>query len=192
MSYLRPLIAALFLAAGPVLAVPLEDGEAAYSRKDYATALRLFRPLAQDGNAKAQRNLGLMYEIGRGVPKDYQQAIVWYRKAADQGDAFAQFNLGLMYHNGDGVPRDYQQAMVWYRKAADQGDTDAQVNLGVMYGKGQGGHKDVQQAYFWFLLASVGDNAGAVKARDLTEKILTPQQQAAAQADARNWKPAKR
>ncbi len=56
--------------AAPVAARQLEDAEAAYAKGDYATALRLFRPLADQGNAKAQYNLGSMYPVGWGVLRD--------------------------------------------------------------------------------------------------------------------------
>ncbi len=52
---------------------------------------------AEQGDAMAQFNLGVMYNTGRGVAQDYKQAVAWFRKAAEQGDAMAQFNLGLMY-----------------------------------------------------------------------------------------------
>ena len=52
---------------------------------------------AEQGDAEAQRALGLMYDNGRGVPQDYVEAIVWYRRAAEQGDAGAQLFLGNMY-----------------------------------------------------------------------------------------------
>ena len=64
---------------------------------DYATALREWTPLAKQGNASAQFNLGLMYRKGQGVPQDYKTAVKWYRLAAEQGNASAQFNLGVMY-----------------------------------------------------------------------------------------------
>ena len=84
-----------------------QDGLAAYERGDYATALREFRPLAEQGYAGAQHNLALMYYSGHGVPQDYGEARRWYRRAAEQGDANAQFNLGFMYYSGHGVPQDY-------------------------------------------------------------------------------------
>ena len=71
--------------AGAAVAGPLEDGEAAYQREDYATAYRLLRPLADQDNAEAQDMLGTMYVVGEGVPKDYSEAVKWYRRAADQG-----------------------------------------------------------------------------------------------------------
>ena len=75
--------------SGPALAGPFEDGVAAYAQEDYATALRLWLPLADQGNAKAQRNLGIMYQRGRGVPQDYAQAQKWFTLAAVAGDAYA-------------------------------------------------------------------------------------------------------
>jgi hypothetical protein len=79
---------------------PFEDAAAAYDRGDYATALRLYRPLADQGDAPAQNDLGLMYRDGRGVPQDYAEALTWYRLAADQGNAGAQNSLGVLYQNG--------------------------------------------------------------------------------------------
>ena len=80
-----------------VWAGELEDGKAAYEKGDYATALEKWIPLADQGHAPAQFNLGVMYASGQGVPQDYAAAINWYRKAADQGHAKAQSNLGIMY-----------------------------------------------------------------------------------------------
>src|SRR5713226_5680439 len=88
--------------AAPVAAGPYEDGLAAAQHGDYATALRLWRPLADQGHADAQNNLGVMYSNGRGVPQDYAEAARWYSKAADQGFAAGQYNLGIMYEQGHG------------------------------------------------------------------------------------------
>lgn len=96
--------------APQAVAGPLEDGFAAHSRGDYATALRLWRPLAEQGTATAQYNLGVMYYHGQGVPQNYAQAASWYRKAAEQENADAQASLGIMYTNGDGVPQNQAQA----------------------------------------------------------------------------------
>ncbi len=120
-----------------------DEGLTAYKAGKYKAALKEFLPLAKNGHASAQSNLGLMYDNGNGVAQDYSQAVYWYRKAADQGHASAQFNLGLMYDNGNGVAQDYSQAVYWYRKAADQGHASAQFNLGNMYYNGQGLHKTI-------------------------------------------------
>ena len=62
-----------------------QAAENAYNRGDYETALKKFLPLAEQGNASAQYNLGVMYANGRGVPQDYAEAMKWYRLAAEQG-----------------------------------------------------------------------------------------------------------
>ena len=109
-----------------------DEGKAAYNRGDYATAFKEFKSLADQGDAKAQYDLGLMYGNGQGVAKNYAEAVKWYRKAAEQGDADAQSNLGFLYANGLGVPKDNTEAMKWWSKAAAQGNANAQNNLSIM------------------------------------------------------------
>ena len=92
-------------AAAPAMS-QFGQGVAAYDRADYATAYRMWRPLADQGHASAQYNLGVSYDNGQGVAQDYAAAVSWYRKAADQGNASAQSNLGLMYAKGQGVAQD--------------------------------------------------------------------------------------
>jgi TPR repeat protein len=163
-SSLAVLILVLSLAAAPVAAGPLEDADAAYRRGDYATALRLWRPLADQGNADAQNNVGAMYAKGQGVVQDYAEAVKWYGKAADQGSAEAQLSLGVMYVNGQGVVRNFTEAVKWYRKAADQGLGAAQNNLGAMYYKGQGVAQSFTEAVKWFRKAAEQGNADAQSA----------------------------
>ena len=174
----------------------INAGVAAYKRGAYATAVREWRPLAEQGDAKAQYNLGLMYRKGQGVPQDDAEAVGWWRKAAEQGNAGAQNNLGVMYRNGHGVPQDDAEAVGWWRKAAEQGDANAQYNLGLIYKNGQGVPQDEAQAYMWFKLSSSTfppgeDRDDAVKNRDIVAKKMTPAQIAEAQKLAREWKPKK-
>ena len=95
--------------------------------KDYGEALKWYHLAANQGDASAQLNLGVMSRDGKGGPKNYADAIKWFRLAADQGLALAQFNLGLMYANGLG-PRDYVQAHMWLSLSAAQGTQDAPRN----------------------------------------------------------------
>ncbi len=104
-----------------VEAQDLSKGFDAWRRGDYASALRVFQPLAEQGNAEAQLNLGLMYASGKGVPRNYSSAEKWYGKAAEQGNGVAQFNLGRMYDEGRGVPQDYAEAYIWYSLAVSSG-----------------------------------------------------------------------
>ena len=109
-----------------------DEGLAAYNRGDFATALREFRPLAEQGDDDAQSHLGLMYSKGQGVPQDDAEAVRWYRKAAERGNASAQHNLGLMYASGKGAPQDDAQAHMWFNLAATQGDKDAAKNRDIV------------------------------------------------------------
>lgn len=132
MRYLIGLVLALSFAL-PVAAQNFQKGLEAYQRNDYAAALREWRPLAEQGDAAAQTNLGVMYDYGRGVPEDYAEALKWYRKAAKQGHANARFNLGNMYNIGRGVPEEHAEALKWFRKAAEQDHANAQFILGNIY-----------------------------------------------------------
>ena len=102
------------LLCGQAWAGTLEDGVEAVDRGDYATALRLLRPLAENGNPDAQINLGNMYFDGNGVPQDNAESVKWYLLAADQGSADAQITLGFLYEYGEAVPQDYVQAHKWF------------------------------------------------------------------------------
>jgi hypothetical protein len=107
--------------AGFAAADPFEDGYDALTSGDYATAMRLWRPLAEQGDAVAQYNLGFIYTNGQGVPQDDVAAASWYRKAAEQGYPAAQFKLGSMYFDGRGVQQDYVRALMWLNLAAARG-----------------------------------------------------------------------
>jgi TPR repeat protein len=96
-----------------------EDALSAFLRKDYAFEAQLFRPIAEQSNAKAQYNLGSMYDKGLDVSQDYQEALKWYRKAAEQGHARAQGNLGLIYAKGRGVSQDLVRAQMWFTVSAE-------------------------------------------------------------------------
>ncbi len=115
----------LLLALVPAYGQDFQKGLDAYDSGDYATALRGWRPLAEQGHAKAQFNLGVMYDKGTGVAQDDAEAVRLYRLAAEQGYARAQFNLGTMYDNGEGVAQDDAEAHMWFNLAAAQGDEDA-------------------------------------------------------------------
>jgi TPR repeat protein len=111
--------------AVPVFATPFEDGLNALEGGNYKTAMRLLRPLAAAGDARAQFRIGVMYVEGRGVPVDYSEAVGWLLQAADQGNTDAQNHLGFLYLYGRGVSKDYVSAHMWFDLAAAKGDVQA-------------------------------------------------------------------
>jgi uncharacterized protein len=102
----------------PLSGQTYEDANAAINRRDFRTALSILRPLAEQGNAKAQTALATMYEAGWGVPQNYTEAMNWHRRAADQKDPYGQMMIATMYRDGHGVPKDYVRAYMWYELAS--------------------------------------------------------------------------
>lgn len=104
----------------------VEDGQAAFDAKDYATALAKWKPLAEKGDPAAQAGMGLLYFQGAGVPRDHAEAGKWWTLAAEQGNAQAQFQLAFLYSQGlGGFPKDPVQAYKWWDLAASQGVEEA-------------------------------------------------------------------
>jgi len=134
--------AVMLLAAVTLSAQTFDNALAAYERGEFFVAADAFIKLAEQGDAKAQFRLGLMYYKGEGVRQDKVEAARLFRRAAEQGDAKAQFSLGAMYYDGDGVPINLTEAARLFHKAAEQGDAKAQFNLGVMWYEGHGVPKD--------------------------------------------------
>lgn len=182
------LVLSIVCLAAPAWA-DFKAGVDAYQRGDYATALREWQPLAEQGQALAQYNLGLLYANGQGVSKDDAQAQQWYEKAAAQGHADAQVNLGILYDYGRGVAQDYKKAVYWYRLSAKQGNELAQRQLGLMFERGDGVPQDYVQAYMWYTLGAANGAKRGAALRDALAKRMTPDQIAEAQQLAREWKP---
>lgn len=143
--------AALLAIAGPVpaMAGPFEDARAAQVRGDHSTAARIYRSLADQGNVAALTQLGILYRLGRGVPRDYGEALKMLRRAAALGSASAQYQVGDMHLRGLGVDQDLLEAARWYTRAAEQGHALAQYTLGILYKLGGGVRKSVPSSAKW-------------------------------------------
>jgi TPR repeat protein len=144
----------LLLSTPPALAGPLEDGQAAYDIDDYATAIALWRPLAEQGDAIAQYRLSRMYRNGLGVAVDDAEALKWAQRALDGGNIDANNIIGVLYSIGSAVPKDDAKAAALFRLAAENGLDKAQVNLAGMYYEGTGVAQSDEEAFGWFLRAA--------------------------------------
>jgi len=107
---------------------PEADAATAMARQDFATVLKIVRPLALKGEAWAQFALGHAYMQGEGVLQDYAEAVKWYRLAAQQGSSWAQNELGLAYVDSKGVAQDYVKAHNWFNLGAISGHVFAVNN----------------------------------------------------------------
>ena len=129
-------VAVLFIglmAHVPVANATWDEAAKAFAKKEYAAALKLFRPLAEKGNALAQYNIALMHRMGLGVTKDQREARKWSRLAAKQGNTDAQVMLGSLYAKADGgESADVARAYMWYEVAAEQGNAEAKKELAVI------------------------------------------------------------
>jgi len=140
----------LFVVPVPVMGADFQKGWDAYDKKDYATALNEWRPLAEQGNSDAQFSLGLMFELGFGVDKNLKIAIEWQLKSALQGYMPALEHLGGIFLKSG----DFNTARTLFEPVAKQGNPVAQYNLGLMYGRGHGVKIDHSTAAKWYKLAA--------------------------------------
>ena len=139
---------------------------------------------AEDGDAKSQWYLGVMYETGTEVSKDYKKSTKWFSLAANQGFAPAQFNLALNYDLGHGVLQDYVKAHKWLSLAATQGHNMAIITLAPSMNYVEA-HKS------WNLLATQGYSSAVMTREWEMAKKMTPSQIQEAHRLARNFKPKK-
>lgn len=175
------------LLAGGVRA-DFSQGQRAYEAGDYMTALELWTPLAEAGDARAQYFLGILYDDGLGAQDDAATAAEWYRRAADQGLAEAQFAIGLMRYGGHGVPRDLKIARDWIARAAEQGLPPAQSVLASIYYSGAGVPRDYVEAYKWLeIAATISPNDISSDLRDVAAKAMTAEEVEQAKARAKAW-----
>lgn len=154
-------IAASTVASAQSVAERMHTAAVAYHDKDFATAIAIWRPLAEQGSAEAQTLLGAMYWSGEGVPRDHAQAAKWYLRAARQGYARAQNDIGFMYGFGEGIPpHDDVQAYKWISLAIERYTAKNQDRLDQ-----------------------------AIKDKAALEARMTPAQLAQAKREIRDWKP---
>jgi TPR repeat protein len=130
-----------------------------HAETNYEEAVKWFRKAADKGLPEAQRQLGFMYDFGRGVTMDRGESNRWYKKAAEQGDAISQLHIGWRYY-GKGI-EGYEEAVKWFRKAAEQGFAEAQRDLGKMYFEGSGVAQSDNEAFKWYKKAAEGGDGEA-------------------------------
>jgi hypothetical protein len=177
----------LFLAQAPranatptdtILADPshatASDGQRALDLGRTGEALRIWTDLADRGDAEAEFDLGLLYDLGRGVPADPLRAFGWYKRSADAGFAPGEFNVGVMLDSGQIGPRDAKAAALWYARAAARGQARAAFDLGLLYAEGDGVPRNVEAAVAWFRLAAPALPAAAEKLGRLKPSAASP------------------
>ena len=138
-------------------------------------------PLAKNGDAEAQYNLGVMYDNGLGVLQDYKEAFHWYRLATEQG--YTEGKIKIYNLAKKSIP----QALSILINDAENRVTEAQNKLGEVYLEGKGLPQDYVLAHMWFNLAGSQINEDAIRNRNTLERKMSPSQIEKAQEMARNW-----
>lgn len=148
----------------PVSAQSVKAGIEAWQRADYASAVAIWRPLADKGDNDAEFNLGQAYRLGRGVPIDLGAAKFWFQKAADGGHLDAETTLGLLlFENGDRV-----EGLKWLRRAAEQGEPRALLVYGTALYNGDGVTQDRLLGYAYVSRAA---DQGLAPAKDTLSQL---------------------
>ncbi len=123
------LLSSMFIANAQAI-TNYDDAMLAFENRDYATALNIVLPMAQNNDIDAMTLLGRIYDEGYNQEKE---AFSWFKRAAKLGNAQAQVELAELYDAGEGVTQDTEQAVIWYEKAAEQGHEEALLALGLHY-----------------------------------------------------------
>jgi TPR repeat protein len=155
-----------------------EDGQRAYDAGQFEQARRVWSGLAQAGDPQAAFGMGLLCDLGSGMPADARAAFDWYRRAAEAGLPEAAFNVAVMKDAGRGTAHDIDGAALWYARAAAAGYARAAFNLGELYEDGEGVPRNPQLAAAWFHQAAAGGLTAAATKAAVLEKA-TPRPDAA-------------
>jgi cell division septation protein DedD len=166
----RYLAASIWLAslAAPLSAQSVKAGIDAWQKADYAAAVAIWRPLAEQGDADAQFNLGQAYRLGRGAPIDIGAAQLWFERAAAKGHLDAQTTLGLLlFQNGN-----HTGAVRWLKAASDKDEPRAMLVYGTALFNGDGVPQDPVQGYAYITRAAARGLPAAKDTLDQLNRIL--------------------
>ena len=147
--------------------------EKAYRYGDDGEAVRLFGPLAKNGNATAQYWLAHMTELGLGVPRNSARAIKLYQEAAKQNLVMAEIRLGEIYLYGDLTLPSPELAQKYLENAAYQRSAHAAMLLGQLYRNGIGVPHDIAKADAWFEVAAMEGSKFAERERGVSFRDLS-------------------
>ena len=152
----------------PLSAQSVGAGIDAWQKADYGTAVSIWRPLAEQGDADAQFNLGQAYRLGRGVPIDLGAAQIWFERAATKGHTDAQTTLGLLlFQNGN-----HTGALRWLKAASDKGEPRAMLVYGTALFNGDSVPQDPVQGYAYISRAAAQGLAAAKDTLGQLDRIL--------------------
>ena len=149
----------------------LIQGIESHKKGNYQQAFQILKPLAEEGNARAQAYVGMMYLLGDGTSQSYAEALRLAKLSVKQGDPEGQLLLSFFYEVGEGVNKNPKEAFRLCALSAQQGNRDGQMCLANMYEEGRGVPQNLSEAIkFYKLAADKGDAVAKKKVSELTAK----------------------
>lgn len=140
-------------------------GNISHEEGNIRSTLKYYRKAAEGGHAAACENLGMLYGLGKDVPKNNSEAHRWFLHGAKIGSPFCQYIVGLHYKSGVGVSENIEIAYQWFFKAAAQGEPHAQYEIGKLY---ELGGDDIATAREWYAKAAAqGHDEARAKLKSL-------------------------
>ena len=126
--------------------VEIDTAQANYWWKEYAKAIQTG---AENGDCKAQLNLGLLYEKGEVLQQSFEKAAYWYGKSMEQGGEYATCRLAELYANGLLGKRDISKAIELYKKVGLSIYQGFEC-IGELYYEGRGVERDLRKAEYYY------------------------------------------
>ena len=180
----------------------IDEGRAAYDKKDWVTAIKELRPLAEAGDDRAMILLANMYSSGFGVIPSHKEALTLYRRAAtEKNNPMAMDAMGAAYVSAIGVDQNLHTALEWFQRSASLGDQVGAFFYATILSEGNKTppnelKPDLYNAYKWFKIAAAekqiakfSSSAQRIADGISSKKMLPEDQLAKADAEAAAFKP---
>jgi len=139
-------------------AMELESGIAAFETKNFAHAIKLLSPIAEEGNSEAMYRMAIMLQNGLGCIADEAKAFRYMESAAKNKYPLAQHALGFMYFEGECTEKDIDKSIEWFTKSAEQGLLGSATTLAMIYEEGKLVPQDLEKAQHWYKKAGIDKN----------------------------------
>jgi uncharacterized protein len=149
-------------AAATPVTPSIAAGTVAARNRNFALALANFKPLAEQGEADAERAMGLLLMQNCTGLQDKPAAVEWLNKSVAAGNIPAKNLLGSAYMTGNGVPLDDNKAFALFSETAAAGNAVGEMELGYLYTAGRGVPQDKYQGLQWTVKAAEQGNGGAL------------------------------
>jgi TPR repeat protein len=143
------------------IATLMQRGELAYNRGDVQDAINWYLKAAEQGDARAQAQLGFIYDKAEAD----EEGVAWYRKSADQGHPDGLHGLARMYGSGEGVDKDMAMSMSLFEQAAAKNHLASVLVLAGTYETGGDGVSVdlAQAAKYWKQAGELGDQRAMMR-----------------------------